>query len=52
MEKLEKEIGRILIDFEKNVNQEKNEGKKAVILIMAINDIEAIIKRKTTSNNK
>jgi hypothetical protein len=33
-----------LINFEKNVNKETVDGKRAVLLIMAINDIEAVVK--------
>jgi hypothetical protein len=44
IDELSKGIGSILINFEKNVNKETVDGKRAVLLIMAINDIEAVVK--------
>lgn len=51
LEELEKSIGEILIRYEDSIESikkitdyQEREGKRAVRLIMAINDIKALIK--------
>lgn len=47
---MDKEIGKTLVKWKADMDAEKNQQKQAVLLVMAINDIQTVFQKQTQKN--